>query len=270
MTGEVCAALAKAALLAEVSTTPKPGLVDMANSGSHKDMDYQTFVRSAETLEPYFAAFYRLAREQEYTGILSALRPLGIEAETAMYRATGQVNTHKGALFSLGLLCAAWGGLYRLGENLSPVNLCRWAAGAASGVTGELPLVDTNGGRAYASLGVSGVRGEVEQGYPTVLELSLPCYEQCLSDGLSPNDSAVYTLIKLMLHVDDTNLLARGGEKGAAWAKEQAAALLEDFSIERVAALDKEFIRRNLSPGGCADLLALTIFLHSVSTIQKI
>jgi hypothetical protein len=126
VTPETCARLARAALEAEVSATPKPGLVDRANTGAHRDMDYDLFLRSAAALEPFFADFYRLGAETPCDRLLPALRARGLTAEEAMFRATGGVNTHKGALFSLGLLCAACGALERRGEPLTPDGVCRF------------------------------------------------------------------------------------------------------------------------------------------------
>ena len=266
MTAADCAARARAALLAEVSATPKPGLVDRANRGAHRDMDLDTFVRSADALAPYFADFYILGAETPLARLLPALRARGLEAERAMYRATDNVNTHKGALFSLGLLCAACGALDRTGEALTADGLCAFVARLTAGITAELRTAGTNGGRAYQRTGSTGVRGEAEGGYPTVRTVALPALEARLAAGDSENDAAVFALVALAARAEDTNLLARGGPEGARWAREQAAALEKDFSIPAAAALDRAFIARNLSPGGCADLLAVALFLHSVCT----
>lgn len=264
MTPETCARLARAALEAEVSATPKPGLVDRANTGAHRDMDYNLFLRSAAALEPFFADFYRLGAETPCDRLLPALRARGLTAEEAMFRATGGVNTHKGALFSLGLLCAACGALERRGEPLTPDGVCLFVARLTEGITAELRQAPTHGGSAWRRTGSLGVRGEAEGGYPAVRGLALPVYRARLRAGESGNDAAVYTLICLIARAEDTNLLARGGEEGARWARAQAQALTEHFSVPAAAALDRAFIARNLSPGGCADLLAAALFLHSV------
>lgn len=268
MTAAYCAARAKEALLAEVSATPKPGLVDRRNSGAHRDMNYQTFVDSAQALEPFFDEFYMLGAVTPMMQLLPVLRVRGIAAERAMFAATGGVNTHKGALFSLGLLCAACGALTAEGTALTPDALCLFVSRLTRGITAELRSADTHGGRAYADTGATGVRGEAERGYPAVRELALPLYRKARCGGMTPNDAAVYALIGLISRVEDTNLLARGGETGAQWAKKQAAALETVFSIEKTAALDDAFIARNLSPGGCADLLAIALFLDSVCNFK--
>lgn len=264
MTAAACAAIAKAALLEEVSATPKPGLVDRRNSGAHRDMDFNTFVRSAEALEPWFAVFYMLGAALPEECLLNVLRERGIEAEKAMYTATGGVNTHKGALFSLGLLCAACGALDAGGEMLTPDALCAFVARLTRGISAELLNTDTHGGSAFMKTGATGVRGEAEQGYPTVRKLALPALRAALMSGMSRNDAAVLTLIRLIASAEDTNLLTRGGEEGARWARIQAAELEQNFSIEKTVMLDDRFIARNLSPGGCADLLAIALFLHSI------
>lgn len=264
MTAVDCAARAKEALLAEVSVTPKPGLVDRRNSGAHRDMNYATFVRSAEVLEPYFAAFFMLGAAVPPEILLPVLRTKGIAAESAMLAATGGVNTHKGALFSLGLLCAACGALEERKEPFTPAGLCTFVSNLTQGITEELCSADTHGGRAFASTGATGVRGEAEKGFPAVQTVALPAYRAGIASGLSHNDAAVWTLTCLLSRVEDTNLLARGGLEGARWAQQQADDLRADFSIPKAEELDDRFIERNLSPGGCADLLAITLFLYSV------
>ena len=126
---------------------------------------------------------------------------------------------------------------------------------------------DTVGQRLFNSCGITGARGEAAEGFPGVFCTGLPAYEQALQSGLTPNDAAAVTLIALMNRVEDANLYHRGGEEGAKFAKEQACLLMKDcphIDIKTIEKLDREFIKRNLSPGGCADLLALTLFVHSL------
>lgn len=263
---ERIAQLAYESLLDEVSTTPKPGLVDRRNCGSHKDMCLETFVSSANALRPYFAACVTIGHETAHLSpkdTFLRLRQAGIQAEKTMLEATGGVNTHKGAIFTLGILCGSIGrlGSYELKDILHQAALMGKEAerdfASASG--------HTAGERLYLQKKLRGIRGEVADGFPSVANIGLPAYQEALGNGLSPNDAGVITLLHLIANVQDTNLYHRGGSAGAAWAAESAKALLQTAAyppISLIEKLDNAFISRNLSPGGCADLLAVTCFLH--------
>lgn len=268
---EMIAHTACLALEKEVTTTPKPGLVDENNSGAHRDMDIGHFFASIRALKPYFQRVAMegfLTQELDATEILPRLRPMGMEAEQAMLCATGGVNTHKGAIFSLGLLCAAAGRLSP--ENWSPDNLCAAAAAMAAGVTKELSNITadnaaTAGQQIYTAHGITGVRGQAEAGFPAVLKTGLPVLQQGLSQGLSLNDAGCATLLHLLAVTDDTNLIHRSDRQTQLQVKQSVADLVakdpypDKAVIEQ---LDRDFIQRDLSPGGSADLLAATYFLH--------
>ncbi|MBQ1678749.1 MAG: citrate lyase holo-[Oscillospiraceae bacterium] len=297
------AVLATRALLDEVAVTPKPGLVDRANNGAHRDMDFSSFQASAAALAPYWAECFRSCHsERSEESVLPAaawerrtdpstplrsaqddklracapaetfakLRPLGKQAERDMLAATGGVNTHKGAIFTLGVLCGAIGRLWTA-ENGFPepeAILDEAAAMTRETLEQELPAAhwNTAGEALYRKYGARGIRGQVSDGLPAVREISLPVFKKLLADGLDRNHAAAVTLLHLIANVEDTNLLHRGGPEGATWAKEKAAELLSSGapSLEEIAELDRQFIQRNLSPGGCADLLAVTLFLESL------
>ncbi|MBR7009359.1 MAG: triphosphoribosyl-dephospho-CoA synthase CitG [Oscillospiraceae bacterium] len=276
------AVLATRALLDEVAVTPKPGLVDRANNGAHRDMDLFSFQASAAALENYWRVcvgigqFDRdivpntLQRPVPSSETFAKLRPLGKQAERDMLAATGGVNTHKGAIFTLGVLCGAIGRLWTA-ENGFPepeAILDEAAAMTRETLEQELPAAhwNTAGEALFQKYGARGIRGQVADGLPAVREISLPVFQKLLAEGLDRNHAAAVTLLHLIAHVEDTNLLHRGGPEGAAWAKEKAAELLSSGapSLEEIAELDRQFIRRNLSPGGCADLLAVTLFLESL------
>lgn len=126
----------------------------------------------------------------------------------------------------------------------------------------------TFGARLYLETGLRGIRGEVDGGFPSVLLTGLPTLRALLERGVSMERAGVSVLLALMARTVDTNLIARGGPEGQRWAAAQAAGLLAQGLLpapEAVEALDREMIRRNLSPGGCADLLAVTYFLHAVT-----
>ena len=247
------ARLACQALLYEVAATPKPGLVDRENSGSHTDMDFFTFQASAAALHPYFARCVIIGRQTappEET--LQKLRLPGKIAEGGMRRATGGVNTHKGAIFSMGILCGALGRLEKRQWN-DPDRVLAECAAMAKGIVnrdyeGLTPEnAQTPGQKFYLQYGVTGVRGQAEAGFPAVREAGLP------------------TLLAMLAHTADTNMLHRGGPAGMREASDKVRALLEKEpfpSRASLEALDAWFIHRHLSPGGTADLLALTYFLH--------
>lgn len=263
------AELAVQSLLDEANTTPKPGLVDRRNNGSHRDMCLQTFVSSANALRPYFTqcvAIGQQTAQQSHEHTFEQLRQAGIRAESAMLEATGGVNTHKGAIFTLGILCGSIG---RLGSYEAKDILCQAALmGKAAEQDFAVAKSDTAGERLYLQKHLRGIRGEVADGLPSVANIGLPAYKNALCNGLSANDAGAVTLLHLIAKVEDTNLHHRGGSSGALWAATSAQALLLDgVAIPRIEELDDAFIARNLSPGGCADLLAATYFLHSLNHV---
>lgn len=268
----VIAELAVRSLIEEVDTTPKPGLVDRRNNGSHADMDRPLFYRSAESLREYFyncfAEGHRTANHRPDITFIG-LRSHGMEAERRMFEVTNGINTHKGAIYSFGVLCGALG---RLWNGLSPVADVHKLLAECPSLVHRSATTDfadtltvTAGKRCYHEYGLKGVRGEAESGFSSVANYGLPAFESALNDGLCANDAGVYALLRLIAHVGDTALYHRGGADGAAFAAEAAKELLESASYPTVAdveALDDAFIKRNLSPGGCADLLAVTYFLY--------
>lgn len=265
-------ALAAKSLLYEVCTTPKPGLVDRANSGAHKDMDLFTFLGSTAVLQPYFTRCARIGAETRAAlpkETFRRIRQEGRLAEQEMFRETGGINTHKGAIFSLGLVCAAAGRLMD-GAN-DPEALLNQCARMAAGVTEEdfrdisPQTARTAGERLYAAYGITGIRGQAEKGFPAVLTRGLPVLTQGLEQGLSIDRAGAAALLALMSQTDDTNLIARSDRETQLCIAREITALLEKTpypDIDTLRALDQDFIRRNLSPGGSADLLALTYFLY--------
>lgn len=266
-------ALAVQSLLDEVCTTPKPGLVDRRNNGSHRDMDIFTFMTSAAALSPYFQRCAEIGMEsasEPPEDTFRALRTAGLQAEQDMYRATKGVNTHKGAVFTLGILCGAAGRLWTPEGIRNPDVLFREVSAMTKAAMEEdlgRCNGDTAGQRLYIRQGVSGIRGEVSRGLPAVEKIGLPAYRECLSRGLDRNAAGAVTLLHLIAGVEDTNMLSRGGETGAAEGASWASQLVENGCIPTMAQieeLDDRFIRRNLSPGGCADLLAAVYFMEGL------
>lgn len=263
------AVLAQRALLFEVCITPKPGLVDRQNSGSHKDMDIFTFLSSTATLGAYFEDCARIGMETAVPEeAFRRLRFRGRLAEQEMLRATGGVNTHKGAIFSLGLLCAAAGSLPKKVRSSEAI-LSRCAAlteGLTSrdfaGLTNENAV--SNGQKLYVHHGITGIRGEAEAGFPTVLHVGLPVLKEGLHQGLTLNDAGCASLLAILSAADDTNLIARSSREVGLRIREEIRNLLmhEPFPVrDTLNKLDSAFIAANLSPGGSADLLAASLFL---------
>lgn len=272
--------LAAKALLYEVCTTPKPGLVDRANNGSHKDMDIFTFLDSTAALLPYFEEAVRLGmetRDLPPQETFRRLRQAGAAGERAMFRSTGGVNTHKGAVFTLGTVCAAAGRLWTA-EGFSKdldgtLALCGKMSSQA--VEEDFAAIrregaQTTGQRLYLEHDLEGIRGELSQGLPAVAHIGLPTLRERLAAGDSLEQAGAQVLLALMAQVVDTNLIARGGLEGQQWAMEQSRTLMQSqaASREELETLDRAFIQRNLSPGGCADLLAITYFLHFIDEIS--
>lgn len=270
---QTAARLAARALLYEACVTPKPGLVDRLNNGSHRDMDIYTFMSSAAALGPYFEGCVKIGREtacQPAPDTLSALRWHGIQAECDMRRATGGVNTHRGAIYSMGLLCGALGRLERKQWADPEAILSEIAAMAHGSVEKELGGVTaetarTAGQKFYALYGITGVRGEAEKGFPSVLDYGLPVLEAGLNQGKSPDEAGAATLLALLANTVDTNMIARGGMERQEEIRVKIKAMLRETpypSKETIQELDESFIQDNLSPGGSADLLSLCWMLH--------
>ncbi len=271
---------ARKAVLFETVAFPKPGLVDPLSRGAHGDMDCFTFLASSAALAPVWERFARLGFRfggDDPAGLLPSLREEGIRAERMMFSATGGINTHKGLIFSLGILCASAGMIASEGIPLSPEVCASRGAAIVRGITGRdfaslkgtadgRPL--TAGERFYLSDGVTGIRGEAERGFPSVTGTGLPALRSSLAKGLSLNDAMVDGLLALMTVVEDTNILSRGGREGERIVRENAVYALELGGMgskegkEAVREMNGLFTRCNLSPGGSADLLAVTVFLH--------
>lgn len=241
------------ALTEEAELTPKPGLVDRDNNGAHRDMDLELFRRSAQCLRPYFRRAAELGMER--ADCMPALQQAGLEAEQTMFSVTGGVNTHKGAIYAFGLMLAALGSQLVRGGDV-------FQTAAALAGAGRPPGGETHGGQARERYGAAGARGEAMAGFPHV-------QDACILLNSQPPDDV---LLMLLAKVDDTNLLHRGGREGLRFVQERARAIrgLPDAArTARLEELDRECIRRNLSPGGCADLLALAMLLDGTRKVWE-
>lgn len=275
----LAAGLACRALLYEVCTTPKPGLVDREGNGSHKDMDIFTFMDSASALWPYFETCTRIGRQTaDRPGLrtFDRIRFAGRKAETAMFSATGGVNTHKGAVFSMGILCGALGRLSREQWKDPDVILDTCAAMTKgltdadfAGLTEENAV--TTGQKLYLRYHITGVRGQMEKGLPAVRDAGLPVLKEGIARGLSVNDAGCGALLALMTAAVDTNLIARSSLKTQQETAAEIRQLLDREPYpdrENLRRLDREFVEKNLSPGGSADLLAVCYLLYFLETVH--
>lgn len=263
-------------LLYEVCATPKPGLVDRANTGSHEDMNIYTFIDSTVSLIPYLRDCFMIGRKsfnEAPSETFSHLRKRGITADQEMLIATHGVNTHKGAIFSIGIVCGALGRLPEKAWSDPSRILSECAAMTAgiveqdfSGLTGE--TARTAGQRLYLNYGITGVRGQMEKGLPAVLSAGLPSLEGGISRGLSWDRAGAAALLAITTAMVDTNLVSRSDVKTEEEVRRSIRELLDKDpypSIEELKRLDDDFIRRRLSPGGSADLLSVTYLLYFLS-----
>lgn len=246
--------LAERALRLELDTTPKPGLVDRQDNGAHKDMDYALMSKSISALRPYLT---RLALDSAKDIDPAKIKEIGIEAEKAMLKATGGVNTHKGALFCIGLSVAAASCLACSTGAVEAYSFKELVSRAAS----EIPSArGTHGAEVKRSFKAVGALENARAAYPELFTDWLPYYRSLEGDPFRCHK----TLLHIMTTLDDTNILHRRGAEGLAHAEAEAARLLEDFSESGLSSLNKDFIRENISPGGSADMLSLTIFIESI------
>lgn len=270
--GREVARRAVRALYIELALYPKPGLVSFIDNGSHTDMNAATFLRSLFSLRHYFARIC----EAGYEGApFAELKRLGIAAEERMLKATRGINTHRGAIFCVGLLCAAMGRLRAQNMTLTPAALrtallMRWSEELSAHTQAD---GESHGLQAAAQHSASGAREEGALGLPSVFEVALPVLQKTLARGAPMQHARIDALFALMAHISDTNVYHRGGAEGARIVRDSAQRFLERGGTAhpqwRNAALDchARFVERRLSPGGAADLLAAACLVHSLVTL---
>jgi len=258
--------LAEQCLRLEVQTWPKPGLVSHVDSGSHTDMDAMTFHRSAEVLRPFFA---ELANAGAQGAAMTVLRKIGLRAERAMLEATDGINTHRGAIFGLGLLCAAagWHKANSSALSLGEIVAQRWG----DDILGGPRLTTSHGETAHRRYGAGGARQEAADGFPSVYRVGLRALNE-VRDSIEadPEAARVQACFALIAAVEDTNLLHRGGIAGLRFAQQATRAFLRRGGVGQMAwrrdaeAVHRAFVKRRLSPGGAADLLAMSLFVSAL------
>lgn len=273
----IIAHLATQALQAELDTTPKPGLVDKDNNGAHRDMDYALMQRSINTLHPYFVKLAQLGCADALPTHTS-IRDIGIEAEKAMLSATNGVNTHKGALFSMGLAVVAAAHEERkiaaneeqiLKERNGGEDVLVSLQTTIKALAASFPDTSgTHGSKAkLLSKGTTAIKGALDnarEGYEMLFAEWLPFYIERRKE----HDAHTLhkTLLRIMCDLDDTNVIYRTDLATAKEVKQEARALLDSFSKAALKDMDRRYTARNISPGGAADMLSLTIFIGSIQT----
>lgn len=273
----IIAHLATQALQAELDTTPKPGLVDKDNNGAHRDMDYALMQRSIDTLHPYFLQLALLGCADALPTHTS-IRDIGIEAEKAMLSATNGVNTHKGALFSMGLAVVAAAHEERkiaaneeqiLKERNGGEDVLVSLQTTIKALAASFP--DTNGTHGskakLLSKGTTAIKGALDnarEGYEMLFAEWLPFYIERRKERDA--HTLHKTLLRIMCDLDDTNVIYRTDLATAEEVKQEARALLDNFSKVALKDMDRHYTTRNISPGGAADMLSLTVFIGSIQT----
>ena len=284
------AAYAQQAVLYEAVLTPKPGLVDACNTGSHNDMNIFSFVDSSVSLSE---GFYRFAEigltwKDSPLELFAAIRPIGMEVEQEMFTETMNINTHKGVIFSLGIFLAATGkvlqkrfvdkGIFSVAKPEEIDEIFSYVKEMTFGLVSNdfknlhLKKKITNGERLFLNYGFTGIRGEAEAGYPLLQKDCLPFLRQRSSTS-NVQFLLLEVLFLLMSKSEDSNLVHRGGIEALFFVQNSAKKIFQEYkmftyeTLTEIENLNRRFIEKNLSPGGSADLLILAIYLGKVENL---
>lgn len=261
--------LAIRSLYHELNLAYKPGLVSLLDSGSHKDMDASTFIRSIFSLRHYF-------KDMVFAGLnefsFKQMQKLGIEAEKRMFTFTKGINTHKGAIFCMGILCSAIGNLHRKNMPISTSSISNFITSTWNEdiLYMTLPSKITNGEKVKHMHGGSGAREEAANGFLSLIHIGVPSLKSTMSLCNNKDMSLMQTLFHLMRNLNDTNVLHRTGTKGLKLVHTISNTFIQDNGIYqkdwrlKVQKIHTLFVSKNISPGGSADLLAASWFLYSV------
>lgn len=265
--------LAVQSLIEEAELTPKPGLVDLDNNGAHTDLTIDVMVKSAKSLGETFNKMALVSYQQQPSQMIrEEIASIGRFGESIMFQTTNGVNTHKGAIWAVGLLVSS-----AAMQKTASIKAITSAAGEIARYPDRnyVPIY-TNGKRVSEKYGVQGAKGEAEQGFPHITKISLPMLEESRRHGEAEHVARLNALVALMANVDDTCILHRGGAEALAFTKKQAKEILQCGGVstckgwELLLQLDQTLIQMNVSPGGSADLLAATLFIDSVTRNDKV
>ena len=260
------------ALLDEATLTPKPGLVDLRSRGAHLDLNWALMCHSACVLQPVFEAMAGAGEHSENDGLLrQRIGTIGRLGESVMMAATGGVNTHRGAIWALGLLVTAAAQQGARGASLAPAAVAA-RAGALARLTDHGAPQDTGnkGELACRQYHVGGARGQARAGFPHVIDIGLPALRASRARGDSETTARLNSLLAIVATLDDTCVLSRGGVAALTALQAGAATVLAAggagtrAGTRALLALEADVLALNVSPGGAADLLAATLFLDSL------
>lgn len=266
--------LALQAMMYEVACFPSPGLVSPVSNGAHRDMNHYTFIDSTASLMKYMILFaqegftVKTPKELFYN-----IRNIGLSGDQSMMEKTCGVNTHKGMLFLMGICSSASAYAIQLEKGFQDVK--KIIMSMTEGIV-KRELINLSkkeeelsyGEKLYREHGIKGIRGEVEEGIPIVFEYSLKLYEEC--KDMTVNDRLIHTLIGIMQFSEDTNVLHRHDFDTLNYVKEcskkamKLGGMHSEEGRKAIEKMNEDFIKKNISPGGSADLLAVTVFLHLV------
>ncbi|MCO7574383.1 triphosphoribosyl-dephospho-CoA synthase [Pseudomonas chlororaphis] len=268
---ERLADLAVDALIGEADLSPKPALVDRRGNGAHSDLHLGLMHASALALWPAFKEMAEAALAIGEVGLplREALGRIGREGERAMLTTTGGVNTHRGAIWALGLLVAA--------AALEPRST---RAGSVALRAARLALLEdryaprplSHGAQVAIRYGVRGAREEAQQGFPAVLQRGLPQLKRSRAQGHGEQNARLDALLAIMSQLADTCVLYRAGEQGLQAMQQGAQAVLDAGGSASLAGrrrlheLDLQLLTLNASPGGAADLLAASLLLDRIES----
>ena len=278
--------LMQKALFYEVNTSLKPGLVDRLHNGSHKDMGLSTFINSAYSLSDYFCQCVKEGlscdcSKKDLPLLFQKLRSIGKQAEKTMLFATQGINTHKGIIFSGGILCGAIG--YYISTNSRDISsenflsslseICRYMLPALLNdyLTLTQNTAKTNGEKLYLEYKITGIRGEAKEGFPHLFNTGFPLFQAVLKEDFTLWQAGLITLLHYIAYTEDTNLIIRSDYQLACKIQKDLQKFLNHATYEEqlsiLPKLDDFFISQNISPGGSADMLALTYFLYFIQNI---
>jgi len=266
--------LACQALIAEAELTPKPGLVDRRGSGAHMDLSLSTMKRSAFAIEPYFCEMAAFSKGTHPSQVLrERLAVIGRDAERAMLKATNESNSHKGAIWILGLLISA--AAMQDADKVTASRIAETAGEIAFFADRAAPRLVSHGDVVARKHGVTGARGEALRGFPHVIYVGLPMLRSKRASGATQTVARLDTLLSIMSRLDDTCLLYRGGKTALVAAKEGAITVERAggsgtaIGRQQLYCLDRRLLELGVSPGGSGDLLAATLFLDAVERKQN-
>ncbi|MDD4219505.1 MAG: citrate lyase holo-[acyl-carrier protein] synthase [Bacilli bacterium] len=264
--------IALKSLLYEINTTPKPGLVDLNNNGAHTDLTVYLLQKSAICLEPFFKKFVYVGinnKEEKLSNILPKLRILGKSAEYRMFKTTKNINTHKGAIFIFSIVLCSLGWLYANNIAYSREGIEKTIKELSTNILNDFSYISrkkhvTHGEEVFIKYNILGIRGEAASGFHSLFTSFITCLNNQLQKH-SFNDSGVYTLLNIIMGIDDTNMISRSDYETVTYFKEEIHNAMSRETIDIInfaSNLDKEFIHKGISAGGSADLLALTYFIY--------